>query len=558
MSVGAAPAKEFKAEVQPAGSTLALGVPVTGVVSARLVVAGPDGFRVEKTFTGSEPIAVNLSQVKNAKGEAMAFADGEYKWELRVQTPVEGVEVAAPVEPSTDGLAASSRMDSWLSFGRFTVHGGGIVPIAEEEKRRGPAPGAPVVTPSGSAHAASAGGTVTPQTYYADSLYVAGGVCAGCSNGDSDLSGGELLVKDTVPWLSMRDTDNDQLWRMLSISGPFYLRSERLNGSANVTPFTIEPDTPSNTLYLAANGTVGIGTSTPSTAGGFSGLDIVRANGATVRLTTTDSPNSYDWTSWGYVAGVVDESTGHYPFLVYKGAPSYALTVLPSGRVAIGTASAVALLDVNGSGGGNIARVGGGALMVERTDGQAANIRFSATSGTTKSWLFINNPANYSFGVRDESAGNSPLIIYGGGVGGTLQMKGGRVGILTGSPQGALDVNGAIYQRGGVLHADYVFEPSYRLESIEDHAEYMWTKKHLPGVPGVRTDEKGREVIELGSNQRGMLEELEKAHIYIEELDERLAVKDRQMAEKDQQIAQLQERLARVEQALDRIGQPSK
>jgi flagellar motility protein MotE (MotC chaperone) len=90
----------------------------------------------------------------------------------------------------------------------------------------------------------------------------------------------------------------------------------------------------------------------------------------------------------------------------------------------------------------------------------------------------------------------------------------------------------------------------------------------LPGVPGVRTDEKGREVIELGSNQRGMLEELEKAHIYIEELDERLAVKDRQMAEKDQQIAQLkervgqlealQERVERLERLLGRAGQSGK
>jgi hypothetical protein len=112
-------------------------------------------------------------------------------------------------------------------------------------------------------------------------------------------------------------------------------------------------------------------------------------------------------------------------------------------------------------------------------------------------------------------------------------------------------VNGAIYQRGGVLHADYVFEPSYRLESIEDHAEYMWTKKHLPGVPGVRTDEKGREVIELGTNQRGMLEELEKAHIYIQQLE-------KQVVSNEQQIASLKDSLAHVERALDQMNRRSK
>ena len=33
---------------------------------------------------------------------------------------------------------------------------------------------------------------------------------------------------------------------------------------------------------------------------------------------------------------------------------------------------------------------------------------------------------------------------------------------------GRLDVNGPIYQKGKKLHADYVFESDYQLESIED------------------------------------------------------------------------------------------
>jgi len=78
--------------------------------------------------------------------------------------------------------------------------------------------------------------------------------------------------------------------------------------------------------------------------------------------------------------------------------------------------------------------------------------------------------------------------------------------------------DGAVYQRGALLHADYVFEPTYKMESIEEHAKYMWENKHLMAVPGIVKDENGQEMIEVGSHQKGILEELEKAHIYIEQL----------------------------------------
>lgn len=77
------------------------------------------------------------------------------------------------------------------------------------------------------------------------------------------------------------------------------------------------------------------------------------------------------------------------------------------------------------------------------------------------------------------------------------QFKKGNVGIGTMSPGGRLDVNGAIYQRGSLLHADYVFEPGYELESIEEHAAYMWQNKHLKAVPRAQKDEQGQDVLEI-------------------------------------------------------------
>jgi hypothetical protein len=98
----------------------------------------------------------------------------------------------------------------------------------------------------------------------------------------------------------------------------------------------------------------------------------------------------------------------------------------------------------------------------------------------------------------------------------------GNVGIGTANPQGTLDVNGPIYQRGGSLHADYVFNPDYGLESIEEHAQFMWTNKHLKSIPKAAEDSKGQEFVEIGRHQRGIVEELEKAHIYIEQMHKQI------------------------------------
>ena len=103
----------------------------------------------------------------------------------------------------------------------------------------------------------------------------------------------------------------------------------------------------------------------------------------------------------------------------------------------------------------------------------------------------------------------------------TVQQNG-NVGIGTTSPQGLLDVNGTIFQRGASLHADYVFEPSYELESIEDHSQYMWANKHLQAVPVAAKDDKGQDIVNWGERNRGVLEELEKAHVYIQQLDKRV------------------------------------
>jgi len=103
-----------------------------------------------------------------------------------------------------------------------------------------------------------------------------------------------------------------------------------------------------------------------------------------------------------------------------------------------------------------------------------------------------------------------------------------------------INVNGEIYQKGTIIHADYVFDSDYKLESIEDHAKEMFSNGHLKAVPKAKKDENGQDVVEYGSHLRGILEELEKAHIYIHKLNE--TIKQQQ-----QVIANLSERVSDLE-----------
>ncbi|WP_460400663.1 hypothetical protein [Actinophytocola sediminis] len=91
-----------------------------------------------------------------------------------------------------------------------------------------------------------------------------------------------------------------------------------------------------------------------------------------------------------------------------------------------------------------------------------------------------------------------------------------------GTPVLRITGTGAIVHRTTQIHADYVFEPDYPLESIEEHAEAMMSERRLRGIPRRQQDESGQPLVDYGSFMRGLLEELEKAHLYIAKLSGQL------------------------------------
>jgi hypothetical protein len=210
------------------------------------------------------------------------------------------------------------------------------------------------------------------------------------------------------------------------------------------------------------------------------------------------------------------------PFRLRPGAPTNSLVIDATGNLGVGILSPAFKLDVVGS-----SRFNGANVQVGLTGAKAGG----------NVWVFQTVDADGRLRVFDDTSGAERLTV----------LQNGNLGVGTATPAGRLDVNGTIFQRGVQIHADYVFEPAYVLESIEDHADFMWTNKHLPAVGARQVDDQGREVVEVGARMRGMLEELEKAHIYISTLNDKLVEKDAQLARLANQNTELAERLARIE-----------
>jgi hypothetical protein len=219
-----------------------------------------------------------------------------------------------------------------------------------------------------------------------------------------------------------------QTWDMAGNESNFFIR-DVTNGSK--LPFRIQPGAPSNSLFIAADGDVGLGTSSPSArldvknSAGSSSLLVVQ-DGGKVGIGTTspswllDIENSSGnadisivsgTSNWSYLrmGDTDDDDVGYIAYanntnsMIFATNASQAMRINSSGNVGIGTTSPGYLLHVNGSAG----KPGGGSWSdssdarlkenIEPIDGQHALDMLNQLQGVTFEWI---NPEIHSTGTR--------------------------------------------------------------------------------------------------------------------------------------------------------------
>lgn len=415
-----------------------------------------------------------------------AFADGNYKFEL---SPIAKTgSLGADVRALDDNQITEEFQKEFSSFeresGNFAIVDNKLALDIEE--------------------------LTDKAQVFAQDLVVQGSACVGIDCATSPNFGFDTLrLKENNLRIKFEDTSSSASfpgndWQIIA--------NESSNGGANKfsiedttggkTPFTVEAGAPNNTIYAASEGRLGVQTSTPVVL-----MHAVDGNSPTLRL-EQDGSDGFQAQTWDiagnesnfFIRDVTNSSK--LPFRIKPSAPTDSLFVDAAGEIGIGTDNPQANLHVRST-------AGGADELLKLTNSGGSFITMENTS-TGGSWFMTHeNAAPNSFNFSYE-------LPAGGFVVPMRMTTAGNVTVL-----GTLTTGGTTCGGG----CDLVFTEDYKLPTIEEHAEQMWKNSYLPNVgPTVEN-----EPFNLTEKTGGMLNELEKAHIYIEQLHTRLKNKENEL-----------------------------
>ncbi|MFZ5964904.1 hypothetical protein ACOXXX_18320 [Thalassococcus sp. BH17M4-6] len=285
-------------------------------------------------------------------------------------------------------------------------------------------------------------------------------------------------------------------------------------------PFRIDAGAPTAALHVGTNGRIGLGTILPQ--------DTLHASGSfgpALRLEQTGNVlvPSQIWRIAGQTAfSIYDLTLGTTPFRIDAATPNSTLHLNEDGAVGLGTnvpAAALHLLRGDGSAGVLVEDTNPGVqeMFAMRNNGGSYFTLDNTASGTT--WFFTHeNAAPNRFIIADAVADGPEMTL---------------------TADGDLTIPGQLFTAGScAAGCDRVFDADYPLPSIAEQAAMMRANKHLPAVGP--TPEDGP--FNITAMTGGMLNELEKAHLYIAALDAENRALRARMAAFEARLAALEAR----------------
>jgi len=312
-----------------------------------------------------------------------------------------------------------------------------------------------------------------------------------------------------------------------------------------------------NNISNTNTGFVGIGTSTPQQL-----LDVTGASGSFSSIASANAVFLQDHTNYrgvylgfdatgqiGIIAGATIGTPSNLAFWNYNGSWFEAMRLTSAGNLGIGTTTPLARLQV-GAGSNNsespIAALGSAASSGPVNALSLVNSATAATGNEVD--MSFHTAGNYSptakIGAIAESAQPTTDLAfstYNAATGLTEKMRilgNGNMVIGSATQQNSsylLDVYGTARAKSIVVNAtgaDFVFDSSYKLNSLPALKECIDKNHHLPEIASAK--EMQMNGVDLGQNQVKLLQKVEELTLYL--IDKEKQLNDEKQTTNKQQI----------------------
>lgn len=248
-------------------------------------------------------------------------------------------------------------------------------------------------------------------------------------------------------------------------------------------------------MSIAANGNVGIGTTSSAIAGGFTSK--LQVSGAYAAIAIEGTAAAKKW-------GIGVDSNGALDIFDSTASYSGRLLITNVGNVGVGIANPQTRLHadtssynaegIRSSYGGNSHSAGLG------VEAYGSHWGAGIFQDGTMIGNFENGGLSVGQGYVQQNVPSNGLIVQG------------NVGIGTTSPTQKLSVNGTIQAKEVVVQtgwSDYVFAKGYRLAPLSEVEQHIEQQGHLPGIPSAKdVAERGVSIGEMQSKLLAKIEEL--------------------------------------------------
>jgi hypothetical protein len=352
----------------------------------------------------------------------------------------------------------------------------------------------------------------------ATDLIVQGSLCVGMDCVTNESFGFDTMrLKENNLRIHFQDTSNSGSfptndWRIVindsSNGGAEYFAVE--DSTAGRIPFRILAGAPAKPLYVHSSGRIGVGTSTPTVE-----MHVSNGDTPTLRLEQNGS-SGFQAQTWD-IAGnetnffVRDVTNGsRLSFRIRPGAPESSIDIAANGFVGFGTSSPSAPIHISRSD-------GEAELLVQNTAASVAN---------RKGITLVNNGSTRLTFVNTQASNGGPVWSLDNGQNFLIRDRTNDiVAVSVAEATGDMTIAGELTTSGTTCGTgcDEVFEPDYPIMPISERAALMYELGYLPNVGPTIENEPFNMTQKVGR----MLNELEHAHIYIAQLEQRLTALER-------------------------------